>query len=59
MVKTCECCGELIDRINVRTSKYCVKCSKEVKKQKTRERVRRFRARNKVLINSTEQVHNL
>lgn len=59
MIKKCECCGELIDRLNIHTSKYCIECSKEVKKLKTRERVRRFRMRNKSLINSTKKVHNL
>lgn len=59
MIKKCECCGEPIDRLNIRTSKYCIECSKEVKRQKTRERVRRFRMKNKSLINSTQKVHNL
>lgn len=59
MKKKCECCGELIDRLNISTSKYCIECSKEVQKQKTKERVRRFRMRKKSLINSTQKVHNL
>lgn len=57
--KKCECCGNVIQRINVRTSKYCEACSKEVKRAKTRERVRRLRERNKASKFFTEEVHNL
>jgi hypothetical protein len=43
--KQCESCGERIEMIN-NQSKYCKKCADEIKKYKTRERVRKYRKCN-------------
>jgi hypothetical protein len=43
--KQCECCGKRTEIINSQ-SRYCDDCSKEIKKIKTRERVRNHRKRN-------------
>lgn len=48
-IKLCERCGKDLDRKNSITSKYCLECSKEIKKEKTRERVRKYRENNKKL----------
>lgn len=45
--KTCERCNEEFNNGNIFAAKYCPECSEEVKKEKTRERVRRFREKNK------------
>ena len=46
-IKLCERCGKDLDRINNITSKYCLECSKEIKREKTRERVRKYREKLK------------
>ena len=54
-IKLCEKCGKDLDRINNITSKYCLDCSKEIKREKTRERVRKYREKlkNEVILSKT------
>lgn len=46
-IKICENCGIDLDRSNNISAKYCKKCSEEIKKEKTKERVRRYREQQK------------
>lgn len=46
-VTTCERCGAEYNNGNVAASKYCPECAKIVQREKTRERVRRWRAQHK------------
>lgn len=41
--KTCERCNKEFNNGNVFASKYCPECSEDIKREKTRERVKRFR----------------
>lgn len=41
--RICEKCNEEFNNGNVFASKYCPKCSEQIKKEKTRERVRKYR----------------
>jgi len=43
----CEKCNREYNNGNVFASKYCPECSKEVQREKTRERVRRHREKLK------------
>lgn len=40
---TCTRCGESYSSGNIFAASYCLECAEIVKKEKTRERVRRFR----------------
>jgi predicted nucleic acid-binding Zn ribbon protein len=42
---TCILCGKEYQNNNIFASKYCTECATEVKRQKTRERVAKHRAK--------------
>lgn len=46
-VTTCQRCGLEFNNGNVAASKYCPECAKIVQREKTRERVRKWRANKK------------
>lgn len=47
-VDTCKRCGQEFNSGNVAASKYCAACAEIVRRERTRERVRRFREKNTV-----------
>ena len=46
-VTTCQMCGKEYNNGNVFASKYCSECAAKVKREKTAERVRRYRENQK------------
>lgn len=46
-VMTCSICGEEYTNGNVAASMYCPACAAKVKREKTAERVQRYRAKKK------------
>ena len=48
-VTKCEKCGVIYNNGNVATSLYCPKCALVVKRERTKERVRRYRERQRSL----------
>lgn len=46
-VNTCKICGKEYNNGNVMASLYCPSCADKVKREKTAERVRRYRERQK------------
>ena len=46
-VAFCERCGKEFTNGNVAAAKYCPECAKIVQREKTRERVRRWREKKK------------
>lgn len=49
-VTTCQICGAEYNNGNVSASKYCPACAAKVKKEKTAERVRKYREKQKAAI---------
>lgn len=45
---TCTLCGKAYRNNNLFASSYCPECANSVKREKTRERVRKYRAKQKV-----------
>lgn len=46
-VNTCKICGKEYNNGNVMASLYCPECAAKVKREKTAERVKRYRAKKK------------
>ncbi|MBP1764100.1 MAG: hypothetical protein H6Q65_1158 [Firmicutes bacterium] len=46
-VNTCKLCGTVYNNGNVASSLYCPECAKKVNREKTAERVRRYREKHK------------
>ena len=50
---TCTVCGKEYENGNVFASSYCSECAAKVRKEKTKERVRKFREKQKCLLPGT------
>ena len=46
-VNTCKLCGKEYNNGNVMASLYCPECAARIKREKTAERVKRYRAKKK------------